>query len=209
MSRATALVHNLPYDICRGSTPLLTAEKRRLSEWASESSASSGNPEIRVFIDSNFALRHAAKFWPQGSFNLSTMIEQRPSNDPQPSTKVIDLVAVLQEAIRRNTSEYRIAWHPDVPAGDISWSRAAVDSSTATAVDALWKRYHELNSEYYAGRLTAEQKEELGRIETELDAADEKDVQLAALTARVERGYGVLDKGLEKINSILDELLRP
>src|SRR4051812_13899699 len=99
MNRTTALLHNLPYNLDRGSpTPLLTGERRRLSELAFESSA---NLHVRIFIDSNLA----GKFWEQGSFNFSAKIQFRRHSDLQPPVKIIDLVAVLQESLKRNKLE--------------------------------------------------------------------------------------------------------
>jgi hypothetical protein len=79
---------------------------------------------------------------------------------------------------------------------------------SSTALDTLQKRYKELNSKYYLGELTPEEKSELESVQEKLDELDTQDTELTAVTATIDEGYKKLHRGLAEVNQILDELLR-
>jgi len=77
----------------------------------------------------------------------------------------------------------------------------------STPADILQKRYKELNSTDYLGRLTPEDEVELEKIEQQLDELDAHDPDLKSFTTQINEGYDKLRRGLTEVNRILDELL--
>lgn len=69
-------------------------------------------------------------------------------------------------------------------------------------------RYRELTGKRFTQGLSTGEQEELDAIQGRLDAADEADPHLQAVSARISTGYEHLREELRNVNAVLDRLLK-
>lgn len=110
-------------------------------------------------------------------------------------------------AIKHLSGEWTIA-----EAKHLSLSACVRAAETAASVPAPRSQdeilYRELTGKRFTQGLSADEQEELDAIQGRLDAADEADPHLQAVSARISAGYEHLREELRNVNAVLDRLLK-
>ncbi|MBA3882335.1 MAG: hypothetical protein H0X73_06360 [Chthoniobacterales bacterium] len=110
-------------------------------------------------------------------------------------SKLLDRLQRAPEQLRR------------LPTADVV-RQTAEALTPAAAADPVLARYKDLTALHYSGELTPEQSQELAAVERELDATDAKDPHLQEFVSALHTDYDELETGLQRVRSILDELIR-
>ena len=138
-----------------------------------------------------------------GSLQLELQLRVRPGRRAmKPSTD-----RGYDVAVKHLSGEWTIA-----EAKNLSLSACVREAETAGSMPAPRSqdeiRYRELTGKRFTQGLSAGEQEELDAIQGRLDAADEADPHLQAVSTRISAGYEHLREELRNVNAVLDRLLK-